>query len=135
MEELVEDQEFDQVRYTKIFAGGTMRKMLKCPGCQKEKRLTDSVWVLQVKDTHFELKNQEFYFQTDKEIRECGYCKQKGTFNVKYLATKLPKILAIRIQDTQKSKKRVEILPEILLNEGSKFYFKEESLLKTLWDR
>ena len=117
MEELVEGKEFNEVEYTKIFAGGTMKTMLKCPGCQKEKILRDSVWVLKVKDIHFMKENERFYFQTEKEIRNCLTCKQKMTFNLSYMTTKLPRVLAIRVQDTAKSTKRVEILPEIMLNE------------------
>lgn len=114
----MEGKEFNEVEYTQMFTGGTLKTMLKCPGCQKEKVLRDSVWVLKVKDIHFLKGNQELYFQTEKEIRNCPTCKQKMTFNLSYTATKLPRVLAIRVQDTAKSTKRVEILHEIMLSEA-----------------
>ncbi len=117
MDELVEGKEFNEVRETKMFAGETMKTILKCPGCEKEKMLRDSIWVLKVKDIHFMKENEKLYFQTEKEIRSCPTCQQRMTFKLSYMATKLPRVLAIRVQDTAKSTKRVEILPEIVLNE------------------
>ncbi len=108
-----------------MFAGGSLKKMLRCQNedCNQKKEISVNMQILEVRDICFFELQQEYFFQSKDEKRTCTCNQSKSLFACSYHATSLPEILVIRIQDTVGSTARVRILPELLLPQQLEGFF------------
>ena len=121
LEILSNDSPLDIFGHTTMFAGGSLKKILKCTNSdcqQKPKEISGTTEILEVRDINFFKENEKTFFQSYQEKRTCACNKLQNTFNCKYSATSLPEILVIRIQDTINSKTSVKILEELVLQQS-----------------
>jgi len=120
-EVLSKDSSLEKFSHTRMFAGGSLKKMLKCGkrDCnQEEKIIYAKMEILEVRDINFFQENQEIFFQSLREKRTCPCNKTQNDFACSYAATSLPEILVIRIQDTINSGIHVKIIQELILQQS-----------------
>lgn len=115
-----------------MFAGGSLKKMLKCQNedCNQKKEISVNMQILEVRDICFFKLQEEFFFQSTEEKRNCTCNQSKSLFTCSYHATSLPEILVIRIQDIVGSTAHVRILPELHLPQQLEGFFSDMNLLK-----
>jgi len=119
LEELNDGREFNQLPQLQMFASGPLTKEFTCKNCGIIKISQEQMHILEVKDINFLQKNQENFFQPSKEKRHCRCNRAQNDFTCHYLATDLPRVLAIRINDTIDSNIQVRILLRIHLLQSS----------------
>jgi len=105
--------------YLRVFQGGDLVKNKQCFNCKETKQIIESLIILEVRDFCFNLKEQERFFQSNKEIGTCKKCQKKGEFICTYQVTEFPEVLVVKIHDTVNCNKMVKILPKISFKTAS----------------